>query len=227
MKNFFLSLLLVFASISFAAAQNHTQHDSQPCSCANFFSARVGVNFGDLVNDLYTTDSQVGFNAAALYNIALVPNVPIYLQSGLALEMKGAKNSRMLEGVNSDLKSYAIEIPVVVTFDIILAKEMAIVPELGLFYSFAFCGSLSGGDTFLRPYKKQDLYTNIGEYGDVRLLHRSDFGIRAGISFRYMRNLIGIAYDAGLVNIYSKDFRDMGANGSSGCWSLSIARRFN
>ncbi len=188
---------------------------------------RAGVNFSNFMDDTYSTDSQTGFNIAGLYNMPLMSGIPLYLQSGIGISMKGARNSGMLgRGVNSHFKSYNFEIPLVVIYEIQIGKQSYIVPELGLFYTYAFTGSLEGGDTFIRPYKKQELSTNIGDFPNSRIFHRSDFGIRVGLSFRYMKYLIGFAYDAGVINSYSKKFRDADASSNTGSWSINIGRRF-
>lgn len=222
MKRIFSSLLLTLAiCISAHAQQSGSRYE-------NFYSIRAGVNFASLISDDYSTDSQSGFNAAALYNIALTQSAPIYLQSGIALEMKGARNSGLIStNQTTHFKSYGFEIPLVATFDIAINKSMAIVPEFGVFYSYAFAGSLEGGGEFYRPFKDLDIATPAGELMSEPLFHRSDFGIRAGLSFRYMRCLIGFAYDAGLVNYFTKDLRDAGFKSSTGSWSINVGYRFN
>lgn len=207
----------------YAVAQSST---AQP-RYENFFSVRAGVNFADLVDPHYTSNSQTGFNAALLYNISLNSSMPIYIQTGLGIEMKGARSTNVLESVRrTHLKSYWIEVPAVVTYDIPISSNCAIVPEFGLFYAFAFQGSLEGGGEFFRPYEKQDI--EILDEGIVhsRLFRRSDFGLRMGVSVRCSNLLFGFAYDAGLLNTFAKDLRDVGSQLSTGCWSLNVQMRF-
>ncbi|MFI3328828.1 MAG: outer membrane beta-barrel protein [Rikenellaceae bacterium] len=202
--------------------------DSSPYR--NFFSLRAGANFANLHNDYVSTDSQTGFNAAGLYNIALMDNLPLFLQTGLSFEMKGARNSGILTtSQNTHFKSYNIEIPVVLTFDIPINKSMAIVPEFGVYYSIAVAGSMTtdGGDSFYRPFKSESVTLADGTSIDSRVMSRNDFGLRVGASFRYCRYLIGFAYDAGLINNFSKDLRDLGYKGSTGTWSVNLGYRFN
>ncbi len=222
MKRIFTTLITLAAFVFSAAAQTSTPNYD------NFFSMRAGVNFASLISNDYETDAQTGFNVAALYNISLTDTAPIYLQSGVSVEMKGARNSGLIATNSpSHFKSYAIEIPVVVTFEVMINQSMSIVPELGLFYSYAFTGSLSGGDEFYRPYKKLDIESLNGEMLYTELFHRSDFGIRAGLAFQFMSCSIGVAYDAGLVNHFSKKLRDDGASCMTGCWSLNLGCKFN
>ncbi len=220
MRHFLLTLSLVVATITATMAQT--------TSYENYFTARAGVNFGDLVDPDYTSDSQTGFNAAILYNISLLSTAPLYLQSGLGIEMKGARSSNVLaRDRRTHLKSYWLEVPVVLTYDVPINSKWAVVPEFGLFYAFAFLGSLDGDDEFYRPYNKQNIEIAGEGVVDSRLFRRSDFGLRMGVSFRYSDLLLGFAYDAGLINAFAEDIRDAGSEISTGCWSVNLQMRFN
>ncbi len=202
--------------------------DSAPYK--NFFSLRAGVNFANLHNDYAATKAQTGFNAAGLYNISLMKTMPLFLQTGLAFEMKGARDSGILTSATTHFKSYNIEIPVVLTFDVPINSKMAIVPELGVYYSIAVAGSMTtdNGDTFYRPFKKESTTLADGtSITNSRLMSRNDFGIRAGASFRYCRYLIGFAYDAGVINNFAKNLRDLDYKGKTGTWSVNLGYRFN
>ncbi|MFI3304762.1 MAG: outer membrane beta-barrel protein [Rikenellaceae bacterium] len=238
MRHFLLSLLLTVVIASVAVAQPRrkpatrviygvTQTSSMQESYEDYFSVRIGANFADLIDPHYTSNSQTGFNAALLYNISLADQMPIYLQTGLSVEMKGARSSTVLENVRrSHLKSYWLEVPVVVTFDMPISTHTALVPEFGVYYAYAFQGSLEGDGEFYRPYDKQEI--EIEDEGTInsRLFRRSDFGLRMGISMRYDNLLFGFAYDAGLLNTFSKDIRDLGTQLTTGCWSLNMQMRF-
>lgn len=217
MKRFLLTLGLIAGIGTAAMAQD------------SFFSVRAGANFADLYknNNLYS-ECQTGFNAAALYNMPLMQGMPLYLQSGLSVEMKGARNSGLLAGVaNTHLKSYALEVPVVVTYDVQVGAQSAIVPMLGVYYSFAFAGTLEGGDVSYHQFQKQTVTLPDGSTVKSRIMHQSDVGLRAGIGFLYNKCLIGVAYDAGMMNVFSKTFRDLGYEASTSTWSVNLEYRFN
>lgn len=224
-------LTLAFALTFGIATTTHAQTYviSQSTNYEDFFSIRAGVNFATLDDPQYSSDCQSGFNVAALYNISLMRSAPLYLQSGVAIEMKGARSGRFLgeEYPKTHYKSYGFEIPIVVTYDIMVGSDMAIVPELGLYYSYAFAGSIQTGDYFFRPYDKEEYDVADGESVNSQLFKRNDFGIRCGLSFRYSRYLIGFAYDAGLLDVYPGDIRGGDNNLKTGSFSINLGWRFN
>lgn len=211
-------MVLLLATATLATAQ--TQE--------NFFSVRAGINFADLQNHNFYSESQTGFNAAVLYNVALMQQTALYLQTGVGMQMKGARNTGIISNVGaSHLKSYMVEVPLTVSVDLPTGVQSAIVPMLGAYYSFAFAGTLKNDFETIHQFRKEEYTTADGESFESRLMQQSDVGIRAGLSFRYNRCLFGVAYDAGLMNIFAKEFRDMGYKAFTGTWSINLEYRFN
>ncbi len=223
-------LLTLACALSLGAAtttQAQTYYAAQSTSYDNFFAVRAGVNFACLDDPQYSSDSQTGFNVAALYNISLMRNAPLYLQSGVAIEMKGAREGRFIDkDLRTHYKNYGFEIPIVVNYDIVVGKNTAIVPEIGVYYSYAFAGSIDTDQQFYRPFEKEK-YVVGDETVESTLFKRNDFGIRCGIAFRYNRCLIGIAYDAGLLDVYPGKIRGGDNNIKTGCLSINMGYRFN
>lgn len=228
MRKILLTLGLALAVSAITTTHAQTYMIAQSANYENFFSTRAGVNFATLDDPQYSSDCQVGFNVAGLYNISLMRNAPLYLQSGVAIEMKGARSGHFIgPSPETHYKSYGFEIPIVVTYDIMLGQNMAIVPEIGVYYSYAFAGSIETGDNFFRPYEKEEYTVADDETVKSRLFKRNDFGIRCGLAFRYNRCLIGFAYDAGLVDVYPSDIRGGNNNIKTGCFSINMGWRFN
>ncbi len=218
-------LIGVIALTTAFAAPTMAQSSS---SYSDYFSVRAGVNFSDLRNSEFYSESQTGVNAAILYNTPLIVDMPLYLQTGLGFEMKGARNSGLLPGIlNSHFKSYQLEVPMVLTYDIPIGTNTAIVPMLGIYYSFALSGTLEGEGISIDPYEKLDYEFEDGNVVNTRMMQRSDIGIRAGVGFRYSRGVIGFSYDSGMMNIFAKEFRDWGAKAFSGTCSINLEYRFN
>ncbi|MFI3259839.1 MAG: hypothetical protein R3Y16_07075 [Rikenellaceae bacterium] len=237
MRNFLLSLsffVAAAATISSAEAQTRTyspssvRYTSSSTSYENFWSVRAGVSFSNLFNDFRASRYQTGYNGAVLYNISISESSPIYLQTGLGLSMKGARNSRILaDAPKSQFKSYEAEIPVTIAFELATGRHSAIIPEIGVYYSYGFCGTLGANGAFYRPYEEQEIV--IDDWGTInsRLVSRSDFGMRFGLSYLMGRYLMGFAYEAGLLNCFASDLQDLGYKGSSGSWSINVGYRFN
>ncbi len=221
-----LAVVLMISAATTTNAQSYMS--SQSGNYHNFFSSRMGVNFGSLDDPQYSSDCQVGFNVAGLYNISLMRSAPLYLQSGVAIEMKGARSGRFLgeEYPRTHYKSYGFEIPIVVTYDISLGQNMSLVPELGVYYSYAFAGSIESGEYFFRPYEKEEYTVADDETVNSRLFKRNDFGIRCGLSLKFSNFLFGFAYDAGLLDVYPGDIRGGDNNLKTGCFSINLGYRF-
>ncbi|MFI3248878.1 MAG: outer membrane beta-barrel protein [Rikenellaceae bacterium] len=229
MRKILLTLALTLAISAATTTRAQSYVISQSANYENFFSTRMGVNFATLDDPQYSSDCQTGFNVAGLYNISLMRNAPLYLQSGVAIEMKGARSGRFLgdEYPKTHYKSYGFEIPIVATYDIKVGQNTAIVTELGFYYSYAFAGSIQTGDYFFRPYEKEEYTVADDESVSSRLFKRNDFGIRCGLSLRLSRCLIGFAYDAGLLDVYPGDIRGGDNNIKTGCFSINLGYRFN
>ncbi len=228
MRKILLSLFALLAVSAVTTTQAQTYIIAQSTNYESFFSTRAGVNFATLDDPQYSSDCQAGFNVAGLYNFSLMRNAPLYLQSGVAIEMKGARSGRLLGDPypETHYKSYGFEIPIVVTYDIPVGQNMAIVPELGVYYSYAFAGSVDSGGKSYDPYKKEEYKLTDDETVNSRLFKRNDFGIRAGLAFRYNRCLLGFAYDAGLLDVYPGDIRGGDNNIKTGSFSINLGYRF-
>ncbi len=215
MRRLLLLCTIICASITLTRAQEHQ----------DFWCAKVGVNFANFTNLDYTSKYQTGFNVGFLRAFSLSKALPLYIQSGLSFEMKGAQNSGAIE--KTTFKSYSLEIPVLINYGVTVNKNFAVHPFVGLYYSFALSGSFEAGGSSENPYTKEEIFLDPpGEVVNSRIFSRSDFGIRAGVDFKYMKYSLGVAYDAGLTNIYAKELRDSNYKASTGCISLNLGYYF-
>lgn len=219
MKKIILLLLAALFVFSSALAQN------SGCN----FGVRTGVNFSNIGNSDYSSDYLTGFNVGGIYSMPIAQGFPLSVEGGLYFQMKGAKDNGFIAEVDHDTKftSYQIEIPVVLTYDIPISGGWAIQPLVGLYYSLAVAGDIEFDGKNYDPYKKEK-WATLDEARTVesQLLHRSDFGIRAGINIKLNQYLLGFSYDAGMLNIYSEEFRDRGFDAHSGCCSINLGYNF-
>ncbi len=219
MKKFFLFIIAVGSSLGLANAQNETCH----------FGARAGVNFSNIGNSDYNSDYFTGFNVGGVYSMDLSQNFPLALEGGIFFQMSGARDNGFLAEVDSSTKftSYSFKVPVVLTYDIPISQGWSIQPMVGAYYSLAVNGDVEVDGKKYNPYKKEQ-WSTLDEARTVesQLLHRSDFGIRAGINVLLNRYLLGFTYDAGMLNIYSKEFRDRGFDAVSGCFAINLGYNF-
>ncbi|MFI3282718.1 MAG: outer membrane beta-barrel protein [Rikenellaceae bacterium] len=219
MKHFFILCMICAVSIF----RSHGQENS------NYWAIKAGVNFANFTNSDYTSNCQTGFNVGASRAFLISKQAPLYVQGGLSFEMKGARNSYLIEGIKIEntAKSYAVELPILLNYNFKISKKSTIIPFVGVFYSFAVAGDLEEGGDSTDPYKKEEVLFE-GEESTIntRLFSRSDFGIRVGADYKYTRYSIGIAYDAGLTNLYAKEFSDRNYEASTGSFSINLGYYF-
>ncbi len=220
MKHYFL-LCATFITTIFSV---HAQGFS------NFGTIKAGVNFANISNSDYSSKYQTGFNVGGTYSFSISQQNPLFFQTGIGFEMKGAKNSYSIDGERfaNTIKSYVAELPVLLSYQVNLTERSKIYPFFGVFYSFAVAGKIEGGDNdSLDPYKKSKMSATSDEDPfESRMFHRSDFGIKVGIDYRYRKYSLGVAYDAGLANMYAKKFRDRHFDASSGTFSVNVGYYF-
>ncbi len=216
-------IFLLCMTLSIAILGSQAQENS------GFWSVKAGVNFANFTNSNYTSDCQTGFNVGALRAFSLSKQIPIYIQSGVSFEMKGAQNSYSVEGFgySTTIKSYALEIPVLVNYGIKITDNSTIHPFVGVYYSVALGGSMEEDGETINPYKKESAeFGYPPEIDDTQVFSRSDFGIRFGLDYKYKKYSIGVAYDAGVMNIFAKDFRDANFDASTGSFSINLGYYF-
>ncbi len=190
---------------------------------------RAGVNFSNIIARDYSSDCLTGFNVGGVYAIPASRYIPIYIEGGLYFQMTGARDNGFLTESNADsrLEIHSLVIPVVVGYTLTLNRDWNLRPFGGLYYSLALSGDVEIGDVSFEPFKASSLQRlNDSSPQDIQLLHRSDFGMRFGILTCYREMVFGLAYDIGLLNIYSPEFRDSGFEAALASFSINIGYNF-
>ena len=124
MKKIFLTLVGAVVLMGNAVAQ---QWD------ANNFMARVGLNFGNVAMDDFSTDAKVGFHLAGVYERQLFATTPLFLETGLALTQKGYKLE--MGGESSKSNMWYLEVPVMVNYKFAVNEEWTLYPSAGIYYA--------------------------------------------------------------------------------------------
>ncbi len=220
MKKIYL-LLLALVGI---AVTSSGQGLSEP-----WFGLRAGVNFSNLSSPNYSTGYLTGFSVGAAYHYPISTIMPIYLQSGLYFQQKGAQDNGFLidNGGVSRLTSYEFQVPLLVGCQIAVAPEWNLQAAVGLYYSVAVDGRFEVDGVGFDPYNKELLQTlRDSTPVEQQLLQRSDFGVRFEVSALYHDYLFGFTFDGGLLNGYTRSFRDAGYQALSGCFTLFLGYNF-
>ncbi|MFI3331770.1 MAG: outer membrane beta-barrel protein [Rikenellaceae bacterium] len=220
MKRVFIILVTIATFVTTTSAQGI----SSP-----WWSLRGGVNFSRLSSEYYSTDLLTGFSVGATYSYPISKSIPIYIEGGLYLQRRGAQDNGFLsESVSeSKLVTHEIELPLLLGCQVALSRGWAIQGAVGLYYSIAVDGEFIVGDESFDLYREEMLQTlRDSEPKSQQLLHRSDFGVRVGVTATYLRYLFGIAFDGGLLNLYAPSFREVGYQAISSCFTLQAGYTF-
>ncbi len=108
-----------------------------------------------------------------------------------------------------------------------MSRPWSIHAAVGLYYSVAVNGEFEINGSSFDPYKDAMLQTlRDSAATEQQLLHRSDLGVRVGVSLLYDRYLFGFTYDAGFTNLYSSKLRDEGYEANARCFTLQLGYNF-
>ncbi|MFI3279231.1 MAG: outer membrane beta-barrel protein [Rikenellaceae bacterium] len=220
MKKIYLLLLAIIASHSMTYAQGLDKP---------WWSIRAGVNFSNLSAPDYSTQFLTGYSLGAAYAYPISETIPIYIESGLYFQKRGARDNGFLTdaGDESKLTKHEFQIPILLGYSLPLTGLWEVHPFVGFYYSVAVDGNFEIGDTSFDPYRKEMLQTlRDTQASEQQLLHRSDLGLRLGLSVVYGRYLLGFAYDGGLLNLYTPKLREVGYQALSGCFTLQAGYNF-
>ncbi|MFI3324399.1 MAG: outer membrane beta-barrel protein [Rikenellaceae bacterium] len=194
-----------------------------------WWGVRAGVNFSNLSSMDYSTGYLTGYNVGVIYAHPISNFAPIYLESGLYYQKRGARDNGFLieNGGESRLTQYELEVPLLLGYQTQLTGEWSIQSVVGLFYSVALDGSFVIGDDEFDPYQLEMLQTlRNSEATMQKLLHRSNFGVRVGVTVLYERFSVGFLFDGGLCNLYSRALRDVGYIARTGCLTIQGGYNF-
>ncbi|MFI3286731.1 MAG: porin family protein [Rikenellaceae bacterium] len=196
---------------------------------APWWGVRGGVNFSKLSSEYYSTEYLTGFSIGGVYCYPISKSIPIYIESGIYFQQRGARDNGFLteSGETSRLLTHEIEVPLLLGCHVSLARPWAIQAAVGFYYSVALNGSFKIGNNKFDPYDKELLQTlRDAAPKEQQLLHRSDFGLRVGVSASYYRYLFGLTFDGGLLNLYAPDLRKVGYQALASCFTLQIGYNF-
>lgn len=175
-----------------------------------------GVRLGMNINKIYWTyegveddemKSKVGFNLGGACSVNLTRKLPLFVETGLYLQYKGAKEKGGDgdESYEGKYKIWYLEIPAVLSYHIDIDR-FTVQPFAGVYYALGIGGKMKGSYTYqgVTETDKEDLFGK-DENGDYNYFKRSDFGLRFGCGLAYESIYFGLGYDLGLTNISQFD----------------------
>ena len=153
-----------------------------------YYGVRLGMTSATLTGDA-DVDSKIGMTLGGVLGLRLSGSTPVFLESGLYYTERGAKDV----GYNN------LEIPLLIKYGIQASDNIAILPFVGPYFSYAFSGKtkIMGADG-----KK----TKVGTFDEKKWtgLKRANMGFKIGCGAEYNKLYLEIGYQLGVTNI-SKD----------------------
>ena len=242
-KNIILGFLLAFAAANISA-QNPNQMPKKAQAInlserwgnyerSQYFGVRFGMNVSQVM--FYGPDvdnsSRVGFNGGLVAGFMLSKSTPIFIETGLLYQGKGAY-------VNNDrddrvtIRQHFLEIPAVFKYKIQTGVEhFKVQPFVGMFMAFGVSGETRfyGADPARYPVDSRGRYKRdtFSEGG----LRAFDLGIKMGCGLSMRNFYFELGYSIGLVNAARDSFNDFGFDNfdnsiHTGCFSTTLGLDF-
>ena len=182
MKKFFLSLVVALMSVPTFA-----QYSSGGFSLSEstlYYGLRLGMNISTITGDYIDMNSRVGMNLGAVVGARVSDSTPIFLESGLYFESKGAKDGKYSVGL-----SY-LEIPILIKYGVQVSNDIALLPYIGPYFSYGVGGKYK--------YESDNIVLKDSSYD---YLKHFDMGFKIGCGAEYNKLYAELGYAFGVVNI--------------------------
>jgi hypothetical protein len=179
------------------------------------------------------TGNLIGFHAGAVIDIALLEF--LYFQPGVMFSLKGGSmeneskevrngNSRSSKSTTT-IAPYYIDLPINFSLKGNLANDLALRAHIGPYIGFGLFGEMEGKSTNSEypednSSQKAKLFSkekNCYDDGDgevcgerATMLGRFNFGIGFGVGIDFGDFYLGVNYNYGLANLFSKDMEERG-----------------
>ena len=151
-----------------------------------YWGVRFGINFGSISGDLKADKGRTGMTLGGVVGLRVTDSAPVFLESGLYYTQRGAKKLKGFHQADiPNVKSYDgklnyLEIPVIIKYGITTENNVAILPFIGPYFSFAVAG-------------------------DTDYLKRNDMGFKLGCGLEWNNLYLEALYQMGVLNIVDYD----------------------
>lgn len=217
MKKFIFICISVFTSFSasaqyypdgrpippsklYAYQRNHSDNMRYCEPKDTYFGFRLGMAVASVHSDaaiLDGSDPKAGLDVGFVVGTRIVPNTPLYFESGLSYTEKGGKGD--YQGSKFTYSLDYLELPLLLKYKAMIAPDVTIDPYIGGYLAVGVGGKI-------KDYGEREAYSSFGS--DKASFKRFDGGIRLGCGLSYNMLSFGISYDIGLANVGHYDFED-------------------
>ncbi len=168
-----------------------------------YYGLRIGANFSTVNSDDRYLDGgslRTGLNVGAVVGFQMVPQAPIYFETGLSYVEKGGTGH--VDGAKFTYKLDYLELPIVLKYNYIAAPLVSIQPYIGGYLAAGVGGQI-------KDFGHRHAYSSFDDEG----FRRFDGGIKVGCGLQFDHLYAEMGYDFGLSNI-SQDYFDTSRTGS-------------
>lgn len=130
------------------------------------------------------TSPRIGYYTGVTDLLLLHRRTPLYLETGLLFSSRGGRYSGL------SARPMYLQVPLGLHLRIRCGRNIRLSPHIGAWYAFGLGGKLRHADGWA------DLFD-----GDAALLHRSDFGLRVGVTLVWRRLRVETGYEPGFCNL--------------------------
>ena len=183
MKKFFISILMMVLAVpSFAQFRSggFSLNDE-----SLYWGARFGITGASLSGDL-DMGMKVGMTLGGVVGLRLSESTPVFLESGLYYTERGGKKNGTTIGYNN------FEIPFLIKYGIQGTDEIAFLPFIGPYFSYAFSGKWKANGESGSTFR-----------GDG--LNHMNMGFKFGVGAEYNNLYLEVGYQLGVTNVSRVD----------------------
>jgi len=156
-----------------------------------YYGVRIGFTSAGIGGD-WDLGSKAGMTLGGVVGLRCSSTTPIFLESGLYYTQRGGKKNGLTVGLNY------LEIPVLIKYGIKASDNIAILPFVGPYFSYAVSGKTKG-------YESTE--TKISSFRDGLFKH-TDMGFKLGCGAEYNQLYLELGYQFGVANISDNDVLD-------------------
>lgn len=158
-----------------------------------YYGVRVGLSASTITGDftdnvLYDMGTKAGMTLGGVVGLRVSPVTPLFLESGLYFTQRGTRR----DNKNKISLDY-LEIPLLIKYGVRATEDIAVLPFLGPYFSYAV-----GGKTIIEGTKQSS-------FKDGNFKH-ADVGIKIGCGVEYNMLYLETGYQFGVANISDTDF---------------------
>ena len=185
MKKFLTAIVAILL-----AAPSFAQYSSGGFSLSEenlYFGARFGITSATLSKDITVIDlgARTGMTLGGVIGLRASNTVPVFIESGFYYTERGAKKGKNVVSYNN------IEVPVIVKYGLKATDDIAILPFLGPYFSYAISGK----------YKVEGKNFGAFDEKEWNALRRANMGVKLGVGAEYNKLYLEIGYQIGITDV--------------------------